>query len=59
VSRHTCATTVLFGQQVDIKTVSNWLSHSSVKMTEHYTHNDIEKLMKIAKIIDTELEKGK
>lgn len=52
VARHTCATTVLFGNEVGIKDVSNWLTHSGVAMTEVYTHNDLSRLMKIAKTLN-------
>ena len=35
-ARHTFATTITLGQGVDIKTVSFWLGHASVKTTEIY-----------------------
>ena len=59
VSRHTCATTVLFGNDVDIKDVSNWLTHSRVSMTEVYTHNNLKKLMKIGQVVDEKLANEK
>lgn len=55
VARHTCATTVLFGNEVGIKDISNWLAHSGVGMTEVYTHNHLSKLMEIARVVDEKL----
>jgi len=36
VARHTFATTITMEKNVDIKTVSKWLGHSSIKTTEVY-----------------------
>lgn len=36
VGRHTFATTITMEKNVDIKTVSKWLGHSSIKSTEVY-----------------------
>jgi len=36
VARHTFATTVTMEKNVDIKTVSKWFGHSSIKSTEVY-----------------------
>ena len=56
VARHTCATTILFGNDVDIKDISNWLTHSRVSMTEVYTHNNLKKLIKIGRSVDAKFK---
>lgn len=46
VARHTFATTVTLANGVDLKTVSEMLGHSSIKMTEHYAKLVDRKIIK-------------
>ena len=51
-ARHTFATTVLLENGVDIKTVSRWLGHFSVKSTEVYAKVTKDLLENVATKID-------
>ena len=52
VARHTFSTTVLHENEVDIKTVSRFIGHFSVKSTEVYAKVTKELLENVAKKID-------
>lgn len=51
-ARHTFATTVLLDKGVDIKTVSKWLGHYSIKSTEKYAKVSRSLLSNVADRID-------
>ena len=48
VARHTCASTVLIANGVDLKTAGRWLGQKSIKSTEVYGHVDTSVLDDIA-----------
>lgn len=52
VARHTFATTIMLEKGVDIKTVSTWLGHSSIKSTEVYAHVTKQRLSETAHRLD-------
>ena len=49
--RHTCATR-LVNAGIDIYTVKEWLGHSSIQVTERYSHLSPDRLAHAAKILD-------
>jgi len=51
VARHTCATTVLLGNEVPIEVVSKWLGHTTIKTTQVYAKVTNSYLHKIAERI--------
>ena len=50
--RHTCATRLL-GSGVDIRTVMQWMGHSSIEQTQRYAHFIPSKLDDAADALNT------
>lgn len=48
IARHTCATTVLLENNVPIETVSKWLGHTSLRMTQIYAKVTTNQLVMVS-----------
>ena len=57
VVRHTCATTVLLANGINMEIVSKWLGHTDVKTTQIYGKITNQALMRAGKEMAEKLKK--
>lgn len=56
VARHTCATTILISNEVNIEAVSGWLGHTNIKTTQIYAKITEDYLQKMAQRVEGKME---